>query len=200
MTARRLTRREFVEQAARRTAGVGLAGTMLPILSCLPADEEAALPPLPLDEDTLAAVIDEIIPAGEDMPSASEAGVLRYFQRLAAGGSEQVAPPVPDLVDTLRGAVEAVGAGSQERSARPFLELATPERVEVLEGLETADPDVFFGLSFLVYEAYYVQPAVWELLGYEPYPTGEAGPALQPFDESALARVRSMPSLYREVL
>jgi hypothetical protein len=200
MSPRRLTRREFVEQAARRTAGVGLAGTVLPILSCLPADDEAALPSLPLDEGALTAAMDEIIPAGEGMPSASEAGVLRYFRRLAAGGVEQVAPPLPDLAETLSGALEAMEAGSNERFGRPFLDLSAPERVEVLERLEASDPGVFFGFSTLVYEAYYVQPAVWELLGYEPYPTGEAGPTLDPFDESALARVRSAPPMYREAL
>ena len=60
--------------------------------------------------------------------------------------------------------------------------------------------EVFGELSTLVYEAYYVQPAVWGLLGYEPYPTGEAGPSMDPFDVAALERVRSAPALYREVL
>lgn len=190
MTQRRMTRREFLEQAARHSAGVGLAGMLLPTLSCLPADQESALPPLPLDERTLTGVVDEIIPAGEGMPSASEAGVLRYFRQLAG--------QMPDLPQTLGRALEAVEESNRERFTAPFLELSEPQRVEVLEEFEGTDPDVFFELRNLVYEAYYVQPAVWERLGYEPYPTGEAGPRMDPFDPAALDRVRSSPALYRE--
>lgn len=202
MTRRRLTRREFLEQTARHTAGaglagvglagVGLAGIALPTLSCSPADQEIALAPLPLDERTLTAVIDEIIPAGEGMPSASEAGVVRYFR--------QIVDQLPDLTESLGGALEAVENESHERFESPFLDLSESERVEVLEQLATAGPAIFGGLSTLVYEAYYVQPTVWELIGYEPYPTGEAGPVMDPFDEAALDRVRSMPPSYREVL
>jgi hypothetical protein len=173
---------------------------VLPTLSCSPADEGIPLPPLPLNEGTLTAVMDEIIPAGESMPSASEARVLRYFRQLAAGAPEQSAPPVSDLVGTLEGALEAVDVGSHERFGGPFLELSEVQRVEVLERLEETDPAVFGGLSVLVYEAYYVQPAVWELLGYEPFPTDESGPGMDPFDETALDRVRSTTTLYREVL
>ncbi len=200
MTRSRLTRREFLEQATRHAAGVGLAGMVLPTLSCSPADQEFRLAPLPLDERTLTTVIDELIPAGEGMPSATEAGVLRYFRQLAAGVPEQLAPPVPDHVQTLGGALDAVEASSRERFESPFLELSEPQRVEVLEQLAATDPAVFGGLSTLVYEAYYVQPAVWELLGYEPYPTGEAGPLMDPFDEAMVDRVSSAPPSYREVL
>ena len=170
---------------------------VLPTLSCLPADEEASLPPLPLDEDTLTAVIDEIIPAEEGMPSASEAGALRYFRQLAAGVPERLAPPVPDLVQTLGGVLEAVEAGSRERFTARFLELSAPQRIAVLVVPVTLPP--FGAFSTLVYEAYYVQPTVWEIIGYEPFPTGEAGPRMEPFDDAALDRVRATPTLYREV-
>ena len=54
-------------------------------------------------------------------------------------------------------------------------------------------------LRDLVYEAYYTQPRVWKLIGYEFNPTNEAGPHLKPFDESVLAQVKKMPRRYREV-
>jgi hypothetical protein len=165
---------------------------VLPTLACSPGDKTEALPPLPLDERTLAAVIEEIIPAGEGMPSASEAGVLHYFRQLAG--------QLPELPEALREALDAVEGSSQERFGGAFLDLSTPQRIDALERLEEEDPGVFGGLSVFVYEAYYVQPAVWELLGYEPYPTGEAGPSMEPFDEAALDRVRSAPALYRGVL
>jgi hypothetical protein len=165
---------------------------VLPTLACSPADQTEALPALPLDERTLAAVIDEIIPAGEGMPSASEAGVLRYFRQLAG--------QLPELPQALGVALDAIEALSQERFGGAFMDLSGPQRIAALEGLQEIDPGVFGGLSVFVYEAYYVQPAVWELLGYDAYPTGEAGPSMDSFDGAALERVRNGPALYREVL
>ncbi len=50
----------------------------------------------------------------------------------------------------------------------------------------------------MVYEGYYVQPVVWEAIGYEPYPTGGGGPTLEPFDPALLERVAGQPASYRE--
>lgn len=179
-----------MEQAARRSAGAGIAGMLLPTLSCMPSDGDEALPPLPLDEAALTAVMDEILPAEEGMPSASEAGVLDYFRLLAR--------EVSDLPQMLSGHLERIEAAAKERFGRPFSVLARIDKIATMEHVEDADPTLFEELPTLVYEAYYVQPMVWDLIGYEPYPTGGGGPPLDPFDETMLARVAGLPPLYRE--
>jgi hypothetical protein len=58
---------------------------------------------------------------------------------------------------------------------------------------------LFKVLRDFTYEAYYLQPKVWKLIGYEFHPTNERGPSMKPFDESALGEVRKRPRYYREV-
>ena len=71
--------------------------------------------------------------------------------------------------------------------------------MQSLRALERDKPDTFAVLRDYVYEAYYTRPAVWKLIGYEFYPTNQAGPRVKPFDESALTQVRKKPRYYREV-
>jgi hypothetical protein len=49
-----------------------------------------------------------------------------------------------------------------------------------------------------VYEGYYINEKVWELIGYEPYPTLSAGPEMEPFNEQLLDRVKQTPALYKK--
>ena len=59
--------------------------------------------------------------------------------------------------------------------------------------------DKFYVLLNFIYESYYINEKVWELIGYEPYPTMSAGPKMKPFDEAMLERVKQMSSIYFKV-
>jgi hypothetical protein len=133
----------------------------------------------PLDaavQNHLRAVMDEIIPRQGNMPSASEAGGLEYFSAL-----KQNEPAV---------AAEVLAAFEKVRNSAPL--------VEALKQFETEDPKQFAVLRDFVYEAYYTQPQVWKLIGYEFYPTDHKGPHMKPFDEAVIAQVRTKPKYYRE--
>jgi hypothetical protein len=134
----------------------------------------------------LLAAMDEIIPAGDGMPAASEAGGIAYLERIA---SQDAAVAVE-----IRNSVEALLTSSEQ----PFHRLPHEARVTALQTLESHKPNEFAHLRDYVYESYYTQPRVWKLIGYEFYPTDRPGPHMEPFDETILDDVRKRPKLYRE--
>lgn len=134
----------------------------------------------------LHAAMDEIIPAGDGMPAASEVGGVAYLERVAAGDAE--------VANDIRTALAALWKCSEQ----PFDQLDHDARVAALKKLESQEPIQLAHLRDYVYESYYTQPRVWKLIGYEFYPTDHPGPHMEPFDESILEGVRKMPKLYRD--
>jgi len=190
---KQLTRREFLEIAARQSVTASVAASVLLESSCRRSPEEPSA--LGLDAgatEELIAVIDEIIPTGDGMPAASEAGTLAYFELLAASEAA--------LAETVQASLRTANTLSQERLNRPFSSISREQRVEILSLFEkSADAALFRKLRNYVYEAYYLQPRVWALIGYDPYPTNMAGPQMEPFDQTLLNRVRAMSPLFKEV-
>jgi hypothetical protein len=186
-----LTRRQFLETVTAHSIGARFAATAL-LSSCVSsADRSSALGLDAGEARTLLALIDQIIPATDGSPAASEAGTLSYFEALAATN--------PDLVATLRAAIRRVDEDSHRRVGGDLPSLSSENRTAVVSALSVGDQSLFDRLRTYVYEGYYLQPRVWSLLGYEPYPTGSPGPAMSPFDPALLDRVRTLPAQYREV-
>lgn len=140
---------------------------------------------------TLRAAIDEIIPAADDMPSASSVGGVDYLSRVAR---EDAA--IRKAVGKCLKALEDI---SRKLTGKQFTSLAGAQRIETLQAYERQSPEEFVALRNLSYEAYYTQPRVWKLIGYELHPTNESGPHVKPFDEAVLGQVKKMPKRYREV-
>lgn len=134
----------------------------------------------------LIAAMDEIIPAGDGMPSASEAGGAAYLERVAAEDG------------ILGNEIQNALAALRSHGAQPFYQLDGEARVAALEKFEAEDPIRFAHFRDYVYESYYTSPLVWKLIGYTFYPTDHPGPHMQPFDDTLLADVRKRPKLYRE--
>lgn len=170
MTA--LTRRAFLQLAAEQSVTASLAATALLAACRSTADHSSSLGLDRRSTATLIDLIDEIIPASDGMPAASQAGTLAYFELLAATD--------PGLIATVQGAIQ-------------------DGRTSTAAQLEASNPELFGRLKTYVYEGYYLQPQIWSLLGYEPYPTNAPGPSMAPFSPAMLQRVRSMPQRYRTV-
>jgi Gluconate 2-dehydrogenase subunit 3 len=141
-------------------------------------------------QTTLSVVIDLVIPAGDGMPSASEAGGLAYLERLMQRDKDAAANITKGLA-----VLEAFSGRTFEKR---FTQLSPQDQISVLKQMEDAALGAFDGLRAYVYESYYTQPQIWKLIGYELYPTDHAGPHLPSLDESLLADVRKMPKLYRD--
>lgn len=184
----KFTRRKFLGTTLAGSIGVGAAATG----KGRRVSPEAASDAFDADRrESLRAAMDEIIPANDGMPAASEVGGLEYLERV---GREE-----PQIAADLQDALHSLQQLSRSRFQDAFARLSSSPRVEVLRALEAASPEVFAKLRDRVYESYYTQPKIWKLIGYKFYPTNEAGPHMKPFDEAVLAKVRQMPKLYREV-
>jgi hypothetical protein len=186
-----LTRRAFLELAATQSLTASLAATAL-LAACRSTAEESSV--LGLDGpsmETLITLVDQIIPASDEMPAASQAGTLAYFELLAGAD--------PHLPETLQSAIRTVDALSRARAGKGFAAAGASERTEVVAALAQTESLLFARLRTYVYEGYYLQPQVWQLLGYEPYPTSAPGPHMAPFTPALLQRIRAMPPRYRTV-
>jgi hypothetical protein len=161
------TRRKFLEASTTGPVLAPFAAGLVTAIEAAPTDA--------LNEDERSALrvaMDKIIPAGDGMPSASDAGGIEYLDRVMRQEPE-VASAIRDLLAEL----------NVHRTLNEF---------------EAKAPKDFARLRDFVYESYYTRPRIWKLLGYENYPTDHKGPHLAPFDETILAEVRSKPKFYRE--
>ena len=138
----------------------------------------------------LNVVMDVMIPKNEGMPSASEAGCFQYLDQLSARD-----PVVTRELDGILAKLEAL---SLKLAKQSFTQSSSEQRTRLLAIFEQRDRQSFEILRNYVYEAYYTQPKIWDLIGYEPHPTNEPGPTIA-FDETVLAAVRKKPRYYREV-
>ena len=174
----------------RRFIATALAGAAVPSLARRAA---AKTPPLaapfsPRAREALSAALDALVPPGDGMPGALEAGVLAYLEGVAALDL--------DVKADLRKAAAALDRRAPRGS---FAALDGAARVRALESLEKKEPAVFAALRDFVYEGYYTRPEVWKRLGFEFYGPDRPGPGVPPFDEKAVERVRALPPLYRKV-
>jgi len=186
--SRKFTRRRFLETTLAGPAVIGVAAEVKDVH----AFKQTASTALgPRWHESLQAAMDEIIPARDGMPAASEVGSLEYLERVSLQESQ--------IRADLQQALDALARLSESRFHAAFASVSPAQRVEALAALEAASPEVFANLRDRVYESYYTQPNIWKLIGYDFHPTNESGPPMKPFDDSVLASVRKMPKLYREI-
>ena len=138
-------------------------------------------------QETLKLAMDEIIPANNKMPSASEAGGVTYILGIVA--------ELPDLLPLF----EAVIGQIDDMSNDNFSKISSEIRVTILKTLEDTKPELFKVLKDFTYESYYTNETVFKLIGYELHPTGTMGPKMEPFDDSLLDRVKNLPPMYIKI-
>ena len=133
---------------------------------------------------TLSTAMDQIIPADDGLPSASQAGGLQYLRSL---GWQY--PEIRDSLDHILNTLEEISASEFRRT---FPELGPDQRFHVLRTVEKTESSTFSTLVGYVYEAYYTNPRVLGLISCPP----SSGAAEQ--DEALLAPVRKLSHLYWE--
>lgn len=184
------TRRKFLSASAAAPITAPVALDLVTTIEAAPRETTSSGALSEQERNVLHAAMDEIIPASDGMPAASEAGGLQYLKRIAAEDA--------GVVDDIRKSLAALNKCSEQLFEKAFDRLEREARVAALTKLETAAPVDLARLRDYTYEAYYTQPGIWKLIGYEFYPTDHPGPHMKPFDESILAEVRKRPKLYRE--
>jgi hypothetical protein len=183
----KFTRRNLIEAGVLGSIAISTAGTV-----GVPQDKDRPTTVSDRSErDLLRVVMDEIIPAGEGMPAASEVGSVDHLDRLMSRD--------PQIAGRIRESVVLLERLSREQFQSSFGLLPHDKRLTVLKLFERRNAASFSSLRDFIYEAYYVQPRVWELVGYECFTTNGAGPRMTDFDENLLAKVKTKPRNYREV-
>lgn len=126
----------------------------------------------------LAQISDELIPEGDGMPSASEAGV-------AGPQLVLVMEARPDLLGPLRRALSVTHGGSA---------------VELLAFLQASDPEGHEALVLTVLGGYYLAKQVTDRLGYPGQQPAPLHADIYPpyVDEGLLDRVVDRGPIYRE--
>lgn len=142
-------------------------------------------------QETLKWVMDEIIPANEKMPSASKIGSVNYVL--------SILKELPELSPLFIGITDKIEAQSLQKSNSNFSKLNKEERIKVMIAIEQSEPELFKVLKDFTYESYYTSKEVYELIKYEPHPTGTIGPEMRPFDEKLLDRVKNTPPIYTKI-
>jgi hypothetical protein len=129
----------------------------------------------------MSTLLDTMIPGDADFPAASAVGLhdaLVAHDRFAAP-YKQILALLPD----------AFNGGTPER------------RAVVVTKIETANPDIFNGLTVGVYSLYYTHPQVAavieSLTGHSARAPQPAGHPLAPFDPALVAIPAARAPLYR---
>jgi len=189
------TRRRFLATGVKSSLVVGsgvMSGASASALAAISVQETKTPTLSPAEAKTLKAAMDEIIPAADGMPAASAVGCVEYLVRLSS--------QIPSIRRDLQKSLAVLDALGRKKFGDAFASLSPTQRVGTLQALEKPpSAETFALLRDFTYEAYYTQPQIWKLIGYEFHPTDQAGPRMKPFDESVLAKVKKLPKLYREV-
>ena len=169
-----------------------VSGTLaLPLACAKPKKDERDLPLDNSQQETLKFAMDEIIPANEKMPSASDIGSVTYVLNIME--------ELPDLHPLFQSLTDKIEAHSLQNSNSSFSDSNKKERAKILINFELTEPELFKVLKDFTYESYYTNEKVFELIKYEPHPTGTLGPKMEPFNEKLLERVKGIPPMYTKI-
>ena len=183
------TRRKFIETSILSQIAIS-SGILSQLYSCAPDDKSVKVLN-PALQKILKSAMDEIIPAGDGMPAASETGGLNYLLNLLAR--------LPDEAKKLSLDLTGFNNFCNEKFKKDFTEITSDERTSLLQVQEKENATFFNQLRDYTYESYYLSPQVWKLIGYEPHPTLSSGPLMDAFDEKLLKRVQSLPKLFKDI-
>jgi hypothetical protein len=145
--------------------------------------------------EVLRAWVSALIPEKGERPAAADVGAAEYVDATVF--------LTPRLRGVLLDGIDTVDRLSMELVGRGFVAAISSDRTEVLRAFEANDPlDAFPMVRDLTYEAYYAHPRVLGVLERETgwrYEVAFSGGELEPFDESLLARMRTVPPRWRKV-
>jgi len=139
----------------------------------------------------LRIAMDDIIPKSDKMPAASDVGGLDYISEILI--------ELPDIKALFESLLQKIEDYSLQRFDSHFVKLNTDERLQLLQEFEKTENELFSVLKTFVYESYYLNPLIWERIGYESYPTGSSGPTMEPFENDLLARVQTLSPSYKKI-
>lgn len=185
------SRRRFTKAIISAQALIASGALVLPV-ACKESDKIQGKSPLDKgQQEILKIAMDEIIPANDKMPSASQVGGLNYILNIL--------DELPDLGPLFISLISKIEDQSFQKFDVEFSKINKQQRISVLILLEQSAPELFKVLKDFTYESYYTNESVYELISYESHPTGTSGPKMEAFDDKLLDRVKRSPKLYTKI-
>ena len=185
------SRRRFTRAVISAQALIASGALTIP-LACVETERKKGQSQLnSSQQEILKLAMDEIIPANEKMPSASAIGSVAYVLNIIK--------ELPDLLPLFQSLTDKIEIKSLEHLNSSFSDLNREERIAILSNFEATEPELFKVLKDFTYESYYTSEKIYDVITYEPHPTGSKGPTMEPFDEKLLERVKNTPPSYTKI-
>ena len=134
----------------------------------------------------LEAIMDRMIPAVGDLPSAGQMGLIDEIVELAAKQKR-----FEDLFDSAIAAFES--------NSPDFLTSSESIQHENLKTFESNNPEHFNTIRTIVYIVYYKDSRVHKRIGWDGQPPQPQGYEMDPWDESVLENARKREPFWRKV-
>ena len=139
-----------------------------------------------IDKNLLAAILDRLIPAVDDLPSAGQmelpgeivrlSGQQARFQKIFVNAMEAFATANPD-----------------------FASLTGAEQDDATRAFESDSPELFDSLLTISYIVYYKDERVHKRIGWSARTPQPDGNEMEPWDESVLENMRKRKPFWRTV-
>ena len=143
----------------------------------------------PLTQKTFVALLDELIPARDDvLPGAGSLGI----------GSD-IEAKLGEALPLVAAGLAVLDAKAQERGVDDFVSLSVGDRASLVSEVGAEIPGFVDLLVYHAYGAYYQNPRVAVAIGLSGEPPYPRGYELEEGDLGLLDPVREREKLYREV-
>ncbi|MDA1279776.1 MAG: hypothetical protein O3B95_06990 [Chloroflexi bacterium] len=139
-----------------------------------------------VSEAVVSALLDCLIPAAGNLPSAGNMGLATEVIRLAGGQ--------PRFWGLFTRAIATFNSTNSE-----FVKLTGDDQDLAIRSFEVDHPDLFGALLDISYIVYYKDPRVHERIGWEGKPPQPDGNVMTPWDESVLDSARKREPFWRRV-
>ena len=137
-------------------------------------------------EQLLEAIMDRMIPAVGDLPSAGQMGLIDEIAQLAAKQKR-----FENLFYSAMAAFES--------NIPDFLTSSESVQDENLKTFESNNPEHFNTIRTIVYIVYYKDSRVHKRIGWDGQPPQPQGYEMDPWDESVLENARKREPFWRKV-
>ena len=134
----------------------------------------------------LEAIMDRMIPAVGDLPSAGQMGLIDEIVELAAKQKR--------FEDLFHSAITALESKNPD-----FLTSSESVQDENLKTFELNTPEHFNTIRTIVYIVYYKDSRVHKRIGWDGQPPQPQGYEMDPWDESVLENARKREPFWRKV-
>jgi len=139
-----------------------------------------------VDDELLIAILDRLIPAVDDLPSAGQMGLTSEIVRLAARQTR--------FNNVFENAIDSFSSENPK-----FTSSNGDQQDDAIRSFESVSPELFGALLSIAYIVYYKDSRVHARIGWEGRTPQPDGNDMEPWDESVLETVRKRKPFWRSV-